>query len=342
MSHQTGIHANDELKKFFAKCKDDNVRLIKVSIKNEELILSDHRQVQHNWENDYDKLILPLIEDDQPCYILYRFDSKSDKNYEWLFISWCPDTASVRQKMLYASTKATLKKEFGSAQLKEDIHGTIKSDITLNGYHRYKKNAVAPAPLTMREEELQEIKRSEVHTDYSVSSKHQTLSGVSFPLTQSGSSAIQDMKNGSYDYLQYKIDMNEEKIDLSFAGNVGLDKLASKIPTDSARYHLFNFKHTHEGDYMENIVFIYSMPGYNCPIRERMLYSSCKNPLIDTINNLGLEIVKKVEIDSGAELTESYLYDEIHPTKNLYHPKFAKPKGPPNRGPKRITKTQQS
>lgn len=36
------------------------------------------------------------------------------------------------------------------------------------------------------------------------------------------------------------------------------------------------------------------MPGYNCPIKERMLYSSCKNPLTDTITNLGLEIVKKV------------------------------------------------
>lgn len=45
---------------------------------------------------------------------------------------------------------------------------------------------------------------------------------------------------------------------------------------------------------MENIVFIYSMPGYNCSIRERMLYSSCKNPLIEVITSLGLDIVKKV------------------------------------------------
>lgn len=36
------------------------------------------------------------------------------------------------------------------------------------------------------------------------------------------------------------------------------------------------------------------MPGYSCPIKERMLYSSCKNPLTDTITNLGIEIVKKV------------------------------------------------
>jgi twinfilin-like protein len=77
---------------------------------------------------------------------------------------------------------------------------------------------------------------------------------------------------------------------------LSIDKLPSKVPEDSGRYHLYKFKHTHEGDYMENIVFIYSMPGYNCPIKERMLYSSCKNPLTDTITNLGLDIVKKVRM----------------------------------------------
>lgn len=42
-------------------------------------------------------------------------------------------------------------------------------------------------------------------------------------------------------------------------------------------------------------VFIYSMPGYKCSIKERMLYSSCKNPLIDTVEkNLGIEVAKKV------------------------------------------------
>lgn len=41
-------------------------------------------------------------------------------------------------------------------------------------------------------------------------------------------------------------------------------------------------------------VFIYSMPGYKCSIKERMLYSSCKSPLISKIESLGIEITKKV------------------------------------------------
>ena len=41
-------------------------------------------------------------------------------------ISWSPDTASMRNKMLYASTKATLKKEFGGGQIKDDLYGNMK------------------------------------------------------------------------------------------------------------------------------------------------------------------------------------------------------------------------
>ena len=42
-------------------------------------------------------------------------------------------------------------------------------------------------------------------------------------------------------------------------------------------------------------VFIYSMPGYSCSIRERMLYSSCKSSVIDVIENqCQLNITKKV------------------------------------------------
>ncbi|XP_066249309.1 twinfilin [Euwallacea similis] len=340
MSHQTGIKANEELKKFFSKCKDGKVRVFKVSIESEQLVLKDQHNEKHNWEKDYDKYVIPLIEENQPCYILYRLDNKNSLGYEWLFISWSPDSAAVRQKMLYASTKATLKQEFGTSQIKDELHGTSLSDVTLMGYKKHKKSVAAPAPLSMREEEMQELRKTEVNTEISISTKQQTLGGVAFPLTEAVKQAIADMARGSYNYLQLRIDIPEETIHLVCAENISIEKLPSKIPSDMGRYHLYKFKHTYEGDYIESIVFIYSMPGYNCAVKERMLYSSCKNPLTVSIANLGLDINKKIEIDTAAELTEQFLYEELHPTNNLHKPKFAKPKGPPSRGPKRLTKNQ--
>lgn len=92
-----------------------------------------HKEVKHSWEKDFEKYLAEIIEENQPCYVLFRLDSKNASGYEWLFISWSPDTAPVRQKMLYASTKATLKQEFGTGQIKEEIHGTTLSDVTLEG-----------------------------------------------------------------------------------------------------------------------------------------------------------------------------------------------------------------
>lgn len=59
----------------------------------------------------------------------------------------------------------------------------------------------------MREEELQEIRRTEVNTNISVDTKQQTLSGVAFPITEAAKQAIIDMARGTYDYLQFRIGM---------------------------------------------------------------------------------------------------------------------------------------
>lgn len=55
-----------------------------------------------------------------------RLDEKMSLGYAWLLLSWTPDSATIRQKMLYASTKATLKNEFGSSHIKEEYNATVE------------------------------------------------------------------------------------------------------------------------------------------------------------------------------------------------------------------------
>ncbi|GAB0090577.1 Twinfilin [Sergentomyia squamirostris] len=341
MSHQTGIKANEKLLKFFGKCKDGKTRAIKISIENEELTLSDYKEAKKDWIKDYDKSIPSMIELNTPCYILYRLDTKSSLGgFEWLLLSWTPDIATIRHKMMYASTKATLKNEFGSAHIKEELHATVPDEVHYEGYLKHKREFSAPAPLTTREEELQELRKTEVKTEISAETRHKTLNGISFPVTQAVLDAIRDAKKGTYSYLQFRLDTTQEEIHLVKAANIDVSQLGSMIPKDQARYHLFLYKHSHEGDYLENFVFIYSMPGYSCSVKDRMMYSSCKAPFITAISEEGIEIIKKLEIDSGDELTDEYLQDELHPKKILHRPIFDKPPGPKNRGAKRVTRPQ--
>ncbi|CAK1553516.1 unnamed protein product [Leptosia nina] len=340
MSHQTGIQANAQLQKYFSKCRDGKIRVLKVTIENEQLSLSTHQPVKGTWEQDFDKYVPPLIVEDLPCYILYRFDSTNSLGFEWLLLSWSPDSAPVRHKMLYASTKATLKQDFGSSHIKDEMHATTKEEVSLKGYKAHVSGVNAPAPLTDREEALKELNQSGQDPNYGTDARQSTMGGIAFPITESAKQGIIDLQSGSYNYLQFKIDLEDEKICLAKAANITLIELPAQVPSEEARYHLYIFKHTHEGDQMDSIVFIYSMPGYTCSIKERMMYSSCKGNFLELIESMGVQVAKRVGVDEGKELTEEFLYDEIHPKVNLHRPAFAKPKGPPNRGAKRITKTQ--
>ncbi|XP_077932030.1 twinfilin-1 isoform X3 [Halichoerus grypus] len=294
MSHQTGIQASEDVKDIFARARNGKYRLLKISIENEKLVIGSCSQPSDSWDKDYDSFVLPLLEDKQPCYILFRLDSQNAQGYEWIFIAWSPDHSHVRQKMLYAATRATLKKEFGGGHIKDEVFGTVKEDVSLHGYKKYLVSQSSPAPLTAAEEELRQIKINENPED----------------------------RIG-------EIDIKNEIIILANTTNTELKDLPKRIPKDSARYHFFLYKHSHEGDYLESIVFIYSMPGYTCSIRERMLYSSCKSPLLEIVERqLQMDVIRKIEIDNGDELTADFLYEEVHPKQHAHKQSFAKPKGP--------------
>ncbi|KAG7277241.1 hypothetical protein CRUP_015289 [Coryphaenoides rupestris] len=76
MSHQTGIQAGNDVKDIFADARNgDHFRVLKIVIEDEQLSLGCTRQASNQWDQEYDSLVLPLLEDDLPCYILYRLDS---------------------------------------------------------------------------------------------------------------------------------------------------------------------------------------------------------------------------------------------------------------------------
>jgi len=342
MGSQSGIVCSEQLNTFFGSCRDGNIRLIKVSISDSAspvLRLDTHLEPVSSWEDDWDQMVPPQLDADHPAFILFRLDEKdASDGFLWILLSWSPDHAHTREKMLYASTKATFKKEFGASQIKDEYYANLVEEVTLAGYKRHLAVEAAPGPLSRQEEEMKEIKESESRVEISVNTKHNTLSALAFPFKEEALAALDLYKTGGSDYVQLAIDTAKEEVVLATSGDCSTDQLAAKVPEESARYHLFRFKHTHQGDYKESDVFIYSMPGYSVPIKERMMYSSCRNAVVDVIEKtLNIPLEKKVEVSSGSELTEDYLQGELHPVVSLNRQKFAKPPGP-SRGNKRITK----
>lgn len=79
------------------------------------------------FKKDYKNSIEQYLDTTTPAYIFVRLDEKTETNeYKWLFLCYVPDHAKVRDKMLYASTRATLTRELGDYRFTDSIYGTEK------------------------------------------------------------------------------------------------------------------------------------------------------------------------------------------------------------------------
>lgn len=79
--------------------------------------------ISGSWEDDFSN-VASQLEATEPCYVLYRLDSSNNLGYEWVLITYVPDKAKVRHKMVYSSTKSSLKMSLGGGRFAQEIHAT--------------------------------------------------------------------------------------------------------------------------------------------------------------------------------------------------------------------------
>jgi twinfilin len=79
------------------------------------------------------------------------------------------------------------------------------------------------------------MKKTEVKADYGTESRQKTMAGINFPLSDATRQAILESSSGTYNYLQFRVDIVEESIHLAKAANIQVSELSHQIPTDSAR-----------------------------------------------------------------------------------------------------------
>ncbi|KAF9354981.1 hypothetical protein BGX26_007142 [Mortierella sp. AD094] len=169
------------------------VRAVKVSIINESLEDDGIFDIKGTFEQDFSTVYDNLAEN-QPAYFLVRFDGA--RSSEWIFLCYVPDVAPIRQKMIYAATRASLTKDLGDSHFKDSIYGTNKSDFSLDGYKKHVASLAAPKPLTDRERQLAEIHANEktmVENMKGGAYRKSHAPGMSFPLTERAVAALKKL-----------------------------------------------------------------------------------------------------------------------------------------------------
>jgi len=341
MSSGSGITATPELVERFAQAvTEDNVRVLKISIENETLVEAASWPKARDLIKDFEH-ISGYVEDNVSAYLLVRLDTVLS---EWLVISYVPDTARVRDKMLYASTQAALKKSLGDSKFKDSMYATSKADLTPDAYVAHLNHMSAPKPLSAREEEMANIRAAERAAGSSTYQgsgvrKSHVHGGLELQIPQDIQDALKGMSDASGPMLVIVgVDTQSEQLILKQTENeVPPERLASVIPSTDPSYIFYSWPHESNGETIRSTIYIYCCPS-GSPVRHRMLYSAGVQPLAHKVKQIGLKIDKKSETSEPEEINEAWLLQELRQLDSgLSTPAsteriaFAKPRGPPRR-----------
>jgi len=291
-------------------------------------------------------LLSDILEDNIPAYILARLDNPVS---EWLAIFYVPETAKVKDKMLYASTRNSLTKFLGSAHFTDSIFATTKADVTPDAYVKHKLHLAAPKPLSAREQELADLAAAEKQNSGhayqgSIARSTPLTSGLGLKWTQELQDALNQLgTDDSSRVLVLTVDPSSETLVLSETVDCDADSLGASLPKSEPSYGFFAWSHSFGESLKREIVFIYCCPS-SSPVKHRMLYSSGALLVYQGAKSIlesagGDQLAgRKIETSDPQELNEAFLKEalgvghsnESAPTSQS-QPLFAKPKGPGRR-----------
>jgi len=334
-SHSSNVPVSSALSDSFRQMlTTGNKRFIKVQVKSQptELAETGSQNPRVTFTEDF-ALVPPVLEPKVPSFIIYRTDTQGTVGYEFLLLSYVPDSCKANDKMLYSSSKGTLKNQLGSNNFVDSIHGTVPDDFSLKGYNAHVTHQSSEAPLT--ETEIMKKEQRSQHSDFNMGAQY--VHGVAFPLTDPALDKLSKLKTGAITYVQLKIDEKAEKIDLASASKIEIAEIGGAFPDGEARFHFFAYKHEYEGQSLSSVIFVYSCPN-GTPVKQRMLYSTTKSAATEAAGSLGIEIARKYEVNSHEELAEQIIFDDLHPPKVEEKKAFAKPAKPGKGGRKLVTK----
>ncbi|KAI8912566.1 hypothetical protein EDD86DRAFT_188057 [Gorgonomyces haynaldii] len=308
MSHQSGIKASKDVSALFV---GGQKRALLLSIKEETLECTQSLDPVKDWENDLD--VVHEWAQKEPCFVLVRRET------DWILFQYVPDTASVRDKMLYASTKNTLTKDLGESNLSDVIFCTQPDEISLKGYQAYQKHKNAQAPLTERELEKQAILKAESISEMALNFSPMNATGLQFPVQDQAVKALEKLSTLTDHMVVLQIDSTTEQITLLLEQSVTFEHISQSIPKTTACYVIYRLTNG-------ETIFVYVSPP-EIKIKDRMLYSATRR-VAQTFaeETMKTTIKRRFELDSVDEINPDLLVQvDEKPSTKLG---FAKPARP--------------
>ncbi|KAL7776378.1 hypothetical protein CFE70_006794 [Pyrenophora teres f. teres 0-1] len=328
--HLTGTPASQELKSALGSLiTSTNQRGILATIQNETIVPSGTISSTASTFVDDLSNLQSHIQPNAALYILLRrADSLASPDKSLVAITYVPNAAPVRQKMLFASTRLTMVRELGGEHFGESVFTTEASELTSSGWEKHIAHTASENPLTAEEQSLQDIKDAEALESRGTRGQGLAQGGrIAIRADDEIAGALRKLGEGGTDNLvQLRMDGASETLQLVSSSSATPSTLASAIDTKEPRYAFYR-----HDDPDASIVFISTCPS-GAKIRERMIYAASRGNVVSLAQNeAGLKVVKKLEATNPDEVTEQIILDEFKVEKKEESKGFAKPKRPGRR-----------
>lgn len=269
------------------------------------------------------------VKPNEALYILLRrADSLSDSDKSLVAVTYVPNAAPVRQKMLFASTRLTLVRELGGEHFPDSIFCTEADELTSAGWERHVKHTESGNPLTAEEQSLQDIKEAEALESRGTRGQGLAQGGqIAIRADDEIAAALQRLgEGGSENLVQLGMDAPTETLKLISTSNATADSLAQAIDATQPRFSFYR-----HSDPESSILFISTCPSV-AKIKERMLYAASRSNVINLAQkDGGLKVAKRLEATNPDEITAQVVEDEFKIEEKEEKKGFAKPKRPGRR-----------
>ncbi|KAK4502438.1 hypothetical protein PRZ48_005863 [Zasmidium cellare] len=308
---QSGISASKELQDAFnAFVSNSTERALLAGIDNEKLIPKTTIPLQGpSFKDDLNQLQDHLTPN-AASYILLKVEPGAADGY--VAVTYVPNAAPVRQKMLFASTRLTLVRELGIERFRETLFATEKSELTASGWDKHEAHTSVSAPLTEEEEGLQGVKEAEAQESRGTGARRGHVSGkIDVPTGPGVLEALSSLKEegcrGTLVQLKYQLPDETLTLDSS-ADSIQPEQVGGLISTTEPRFSFYSHPQTSaEGGAGPTILFIYTCPT-GSKIKERMIYSTSKSwTRIVAERDAGITISKSLEATEPNEITAETL-----------------------------------
>ncbi|PVI06331.1 actin depolymerizing protein [Periconia macrospinosa] len=327
---QSGISASQELHAALGSLiSSTSQRGLLATISNETIVPGATIPSQSSsFLSDLSNLSTHVKPNEALYILLRRADSLSSTDKSLVAITFVPNAAPVRQKMLFASTRLTLVRELGGEHFSESVFCTEADELTEKGWEKHVKHTESENPLTAEEQSLQDIKQAEALESRGTRGQGLAQSGgLAIRVDDQIATALKTLGEGTGDNLvQLRTDVPTETLQLVSQSSATLSSLASSIDTAEPRFSFYR-----HNDPESSIVFISTCPS-GSKIKERMLYAAGRSNVIALAqNDGGLKLAKKIEATNPDEITEQVILDEFKTEDKEEKKSFAKPKRPGRR-----------